>query len=247
MLKKMTLFENTENRDTFFGRVHEFVLPYHDGALLIAKAYQVSKGAFRGIKRKRGERYFEHCRAVALILIDLADVRDYEVLAAALLHDIVEDCPGWNARRVKKEFGSRVAELVAALTIPKREFKSRETRNHAYNRQLFLAQKEALTIKLADRLHNLSTSSSLSRIAQLRMIEETEAVYLPVAKERGILYNELCAVIAARKGSLEEKKIRHEQVRETEEAPAGVKESVHVDDKLHSIPRDTGWRWFPPK
>lgn len=244
MKKSRTLFEKTENRDTFFARVHEFVLPYHEGALLIAKAYQVAKEAFRGVKRKRGERYFEHCRAVALILIDHADTRDCEVLAAALLHDIVEDCPGWNARRVKKEFGPRVAELVATLTMPTRKFRSRDKRLHAYHRQLFLGPKEALVIKLADRLHNLLTASSLSRSAQLRMTEETEAVYLPIAKERGVLYDELCAVVAARKESLEEKKTQHEQVVKTKEAPTEMKRSIYGDGKWHSnYPDAHGWRW----
>ena len=70
MKKNFILFEKLENRDTFFERVHRFVLPYHEGALLIAKAYQTAKNAHRGMKRKRGERYFEHCRAVALVLMD---------------------------------------------------------------------------------------------------------------------------------------------------------------------------------
>ncbi|OGZ11915.1 MAG: hypothetical protein A2942_01995 [Candidatus Lloydbacteria bacterium RIFCSPLOWO2_01_FULL_50_20] len=207
MKKNFILFEKLENRDTFFERVHRFVLPYHEGALLIAKAYQTAKNAHRGMKRKRGERYFEHCRAVALVLMDHADVRDPEVLTAALLHDIVEDVPLWDVRRVRKEFGPRVAELVSALTIPARKFKSREKRLSAYHRQLCSAPKEALTIKLADRLHNLMTSTALSRNAQLRMVKETEAVYLSIAKERGILCDELCAAIAERRGSLGEKKV----------------------------------------
>ncbi|OGZ07591.1 MAG: hypothetical protein A3C93_02265 [Candidatus Lloydbacteria bacterium RIFCSPHIGHO2_02_FULL_54_17] len=202
MRKRLTLFEQREDRDTFFERVHQFVLPYHDGAILVAKAYQASKEAFRGVKRKRGERYFEHCRAVALIAMDMLGVRDPEVVAAALLHDVVEDIPGWNVGRIKKEFSPRIARLVSALTMPTRKFNSRERRMEAYHRQLCSGPKEALTIKFADRLHNLSTASSLSRSAQLRMIEETEVVYLPIAKERGILYKELKQAIASCKRAL---------------------------------------------
>ena len=84
-------FDRVENRETFFARVHRFAPPYHRESTLIADAYQVSKDAFRGVRR---ERYFEHCRAVAVILIDIVGVKSAWVIAAALLHDIVEDCDG---------------------------------------------------------------------------------------------------------------------------------------------------------
>lgn len=200
MRKNLTLFEKAENRDTFFKRVHEFVLPYHDGALLVGRAYQATKEAFRGIKRKRGERYFEHCRAVALVMMDLLGIRDPEVLSAALLHDIVEDCSNeWPIERVEKEFGPRVAKLVLAVSVPSGKFASREERMDAYHRQLLAGPSETFAIKLSDRLHNLLTCAALTPEAQLRMIEETEKVYLPIAKERGLLYRELREAIAEKK------------------------------------------------
>lgn len=192
-----------ENRDTFFARVHRFVLPYHDGALLVAKAYKAAKDAFRGVKRKRGERYFEHCRSVALIGMDLLGIRDPEVIAALLLHDIVEDCsPEWPIERVNHEFGQRVAALVAALSMPTGVFASREERQSAYHAQLHAGPPETFDGKLADRLHNLLSCDALTLAAQWRMIEETEKSYLPIAKERGILYKELKQAIAARKKAL---------------------------------------------
>ena len=122
------------------------------------------------------------------------------MIIAALLHDIVEDCdPEWTIERVLREFGARVAKLVAALTIPSGEFANREERLHAYHTQLFAGPPEALIIKLADRLHNLSSCGALSWDAQKRMIEETEHVYLPLAKEKSILAEELKEVIAKRK------------------------------------------------
>ncbi len=192
-----------ENRDTFFDRVHQFVLPYHDGALLVAKAYMVAKDAFRGVKRKRGERYFEHCRAVAIILMDLLGVRDPEVVAAGLLHDIVEDCPNeWPIGRVREVFGDRVASLVAAVSIPDGAFKDREERMAVYHAQLHAGPAETFHLKLSDRLHNLLSCGALTREAQWRMIVETEKEYLPVALARGLLHKDLKDAIGLRKRAL---------------------------------------------
>jgi GTP pyrophosphokinase len=192
-----------ENRDTFFERVHRFILPYHDDALLVDKAYKTAKEAFRGVKRKRGERYFEHCRSVALIGMDLLGIRDPEVIAALLLHDIVEDCSTeWPIERVEREFGQRTAALVAALSMPTGVFASRDERQHAYHAQLLAGPPETFAGKLADRLHNLLSCEALTPEAQWRMIEETERSYLSIAKERGILFKELKLAIAARRKAL---------------------------------------------
>lgn len=195
------LFPNMENRDTFFRRVHTFMLPYHRDALLIANAYQTAKDAFRKVKRSRGERYFEHCRAVSLILMDYADIRDPSVIAAGLLHDIVEDVDGWTVERVRREFGAKVGALVGALTMPEGEFESREARLLAYHAALLAGPEKALSLKFADRVHNLSTCESVSFARQFRMVEETERVYLPLAKERGVLdrlLGTMCAAVRER-------------------------------------------------
>ena len=204
MQKKFTLHGSAENRDTFFTRVHRFVLPYHEGALLIARAYQDSKDGFRGVKRKRGERYFEHPRAVALILMDILDVREPEEIAAALLHDHVEDLKdsGWTLSRIADRYNERVAQYVGALTMPEGTFANREERLHAFHEQIFAAPINVIAIKFADRLHNLSTCDAMSREAQRRMIDETRATYLPFAKTHALLYRELLAEIAIREDAL---------------------------------------------
>lgn len=204
MQKKFTLHAGIENRDTFFARVHRFVLPYHEGALLIARAYQDAKDGFRGVKRKRGERYFEHPRAVALILMDILDVREPEEIAAALLHDHVEDlkAAGWTLERISDRYNARVAEYVSALTMPEGEFASREERLHAFHEKIFAAPRQVIAIKLADRLHNLSTCEAMSREAQRRMIDETKATYLPFARVHDLLHRELLSEIAIREDTL---------------------------------------------
>lgn len=193
MLKQLEFLEKNENRDTFFRRVHQFVLPYHEDALLIAKTYQVSKDAFRGKKRARGERYFEHCRAVALILMDVFGVYDPEVVMAALLHDAIEDC-GYTREQIALTFGENVAMLVDGVSIPEGNFANREDRMAAYHQKFLAAVAKdvrVLLIKLADRLHNLSTCHSLSREAQQKNVKETEEFYIPLAKERGAPHLEL--------------------------------------------------------
>ncbi len=203
---KVPLFPLVENRDTFFTRVHGFILPYHDDGIRIAKTYGDVKKAFDGKKRARGERYFEHCRAVALILIDYADCRDPDMIIGALAHDLIEDIPGWSRRRVARLFGKVPAGFVAALTIPEGDFPTREAKLEAYHKQLFAAAKKdprVILIKLADRLHNLSTCESLARENQIRMVEETERIYIPAAKERGVLHDELvtlCSLVRRRLG-----------------------------------------------
>ena len=200
--KLQKFFDQAEDRDSFFARVHRFTLPYHEGALLIAKAYETSKNAFRGVKRKRGERYFEHCRMVAVILMDIVKVADVDLVIAALLHDVVEDVDGWNLARIETEFGPRVSALVGAVTMPAGSFPDRDARIHAFHEQISNGPDGAWKIKLADRLHNLSTASSLSGEAQRRMIDETRKIYLGRAETANILHRELREVIALREKEL---------------------------------------------
>ncbi len=203
MKKQLAFLNSREDRDTFFQRVHVFALPYHEGALLVAKAYEEAKKAFKGVQRKRGERYFEHCRAVALILMDVVGIRNPAVIAAALLHDIVEDCAEeWPIKRVYAEFGPEVGALVLAMTMPTEEFASRELRLEAYHAQLLAGPADVLYIKFADRLHNLTTCEALSQENQLRMVEETESIYLPLAKAKGALWQELTQVLRLRRKAL---------------------------------------------
>lgn len=194
------LYHN-ENRDSFFRRIHTFILPYHKGASAVADAYKAAKDGHRGSKRSRGERYFEHCRMVAIILIDIVGVRDWETIAAALLHDHIEDCAGWTKARIEKKWGVDVAGLVAAVSIPEGDFPDRESRMATYHAQFLAAIKggdvRALMIKLADRLHNLSSCESVSYERQWRMVGETEDFYLPLSKKHNILYRELVDMIAS--------------------------------------------------
>ena len=125
MLTKIrTILAATENRQTFFARIERHYSRYSKEYKFIERAYDDAKDAFRNIKRQGGDRYFEHLRAVAIILIDslhifeLVDLRipAYKVLAAALLHDTVEDCEDLDIETIYKEFGDNIGFIVDAVT-----------------------------------------------------------------------------------------------------------------------------------
>lgn len=182
-----------ENRESFFRRIALFFPKSDFRYKAIERAYNFAKDAFRGKYRDDGEtRYFEHLRAVALIIIDYLRVKDYELIVAALLHDIVEDIPSWTVDRVRTEFGERVAELVDWLSKPPvSQFKSKKDRNREYNKRLHNAHRDVFLIKLADRWHNVLTLSSCTPEKIASKVEETRTYYIPYAEEHCILIHEL--------------------------------------------------------
>ncbi len=192
MLEKITFLKAAENRESFFYRI-ALIFPKHDPRYqMIDRAYNTAKDAFRGIYREDGERYFEHLRAVALILIDYLRVRDHNLIVAALLHDIVEDINTWSIERVGLEFGGEAALLVEWLTKPKESvgFSKKES-DLVYHKRFALAPREFFLIKLPDRLHNLITLWACSTEKMLRKIEETKRYYLPYAEKHLILLHEI--------------------------------------------------------
>jgi len=192
--KRLSYFSKAENRESFFARIASLYPESDNRYLLIKKAYNTAKDAFCGECRESGERYFEHLRCVALILIDTLYVYRhsdaYILICAALLHDIVEDIPSWTITRVREEFGEEVAELVDWLT--KRNAKE-------YHERFINAPRNFFLVKLPDRLHNLLTIWSCPRAKILRKIEETEKYYLPFAEQHLILARELHEAVAQAK------------------------------------------------
>lgn len=197
MLERMAFLSAAENRDTFFRRI-SFLYPTLDPRYQsIEFAYDAAKDAFRGKYRDDNEtRYFEHIRAVTLIVIDYLMVKDHEVIIAALLHDIVEDIPSWSVSRVKEMFGERVALLVEYLTKPpKEEICDKSDRDRMYHSRFQNAPRAFFMIKMADRLHNLMTLWNCTEEKKRRKIEETKLHYLPYASQHLILYHEMLEVI----------------------------------------------------
>ncbi|MDP9302616.1 MAG: bifunctional (p)ppGpp synthetase/guanosine-3',5'-bis(diphosphate) 3'-pyrophosphohydrolase [Actinomycetota bacterium] len=150
-------------------------------------AYRVAEEAHQGQARKSGEPFIEHPLAVAEILADLR--LDTTTLAAALLHDTVEDTE-ITLTRIQEEFGEDVARIVDGLTkLDRLEFRTRELAQAENVRKMIVAMAgdiRVLLIKLADRLHNMRTVEPLSPGKQRRMATETLEIYAPLANRLGV-------------------------------------------------------------
>ena len=153
----------------------------------LRKAYEYAQAAHANQKRASGEPYFIHPCAVADILMDLG--LDAATIAAALLHDVIEDTES-TAEDIKREFGAEILDLVSGVTkLEKIVFKSQEDADAENFRKIFVAMAKdvrVIIIKLADRLHNMRSLNFLSHERQQRMASETLDIYAPLAGRLGI-------------------------------------------------------------
>ncbi len=154
---------------------------------IILKAYQVAKEAHAGQKRRSGEEYFIHPYAVAESLIALH--LDASTIAAAFLHDVIEDT-AVTKENIIKMFGDEIFQLVQSVTkLDKIEFQSKEEEDAENFRKLFVAMAKdirVIIIKLADRLHNMQTLDYLSRERQIAISKETQEIFAPIAGRLGM-------------------------------------------------------------
>ena len=154
---------------------------------IVKKAYEFAEKVHKGTKRASGELFIEHPLSVAYMLCELK--LDSSTIAAALLHDVVEDT-STDLDEIKKEFGEEIAMLVDGVTkISQIKFESKEQRDYEDIRRMLLATTKdirILMIKLADKLHNMKTLSYLTPEQQKRIAEETLEIYAPLAYRLGI-------------------------------------------------------------
>ncbi len=153
---------------------------------LVSKAYARAASAHTGQRRLSGEDYVNHPLEVASILAELH--LDAATIAAALLHDTVEDTE-LTMEEVSREFGPDVAHLVEGVTkLSRISFRS-DQQLHAENiRKMLLAMAEdirVVLIKLADRLHNMRTLDVLPEVKR-KISRETLDIYAPLAHRLGI-------------------------------------------------------------
>ncbi len=163
------------------------------GVTLVKEAYQFAAERHAGQMRLSGDPVITHPLHTALTVVQLQ--LDAAAVAAAVLHDVQEDC-GVENGAIQKRFGSEVAKLVDGVTklgqIPWQasEQRDREQEAQAENlRKMFLAMAEDLRvviIKLADRLHNMQTLHPLPPADQQRISKETIEIYAPLAGRLGI-------------------------------------------------------------
>jgi len=154
---------------------------------LISRAYDVAAGAHEHQVRRSGDPYIHHPLAVAEILAQLG--LDDVTLAAALLHDAVEDT-GVTLDEITRDFGSEVASIVDGVTkLDRVRFDSKEAQQAATMRKMLVAMAKdirVLLIKLADRLHNMRTIAAMPEDKANRIAQETLDIYAPLAHRLGI-------------------------------------------------------------
>lgn len=153
----------------------------------IADAYEFGAAAHDGQTRKSGEPYISHPVAVAQYLAEMH--LDAEAIAAAILHDVVEDTDA-SLSDIRKRFGDEVALLVDGVSkLDQIQFKSRAEAQAESFRKMMLAMIEdirVILVKLADRLHNMKTLGAMPIASRKRIARETLDIYAPIANRLGI-------------------------------------------------------------
>ncbi|HVE49381.1 MAG TPA: bifunctional (p)ppGpp synthetase/guanosine-3',5'-bis(diphosphate) 3'-pyrophosphohydrolase [Casimicrobiaceae bacterium] len=161
---------------------------------LVERAFEFSESAHRGQYRKSGEPYITHPLAVASILSQWRI--DAQGLAAALLHDVMEDT-SVTKHEIETTFGRPVAEMVDGVSkLDQIQFDTREDLQAESFRKMLLAMARdvrVILIKLADRLHNMRTLDVMAPVHRKRIARETLDIYAPIANRLGLnaLYLEL--------------------------------------------------------
>ncbi len=154
---------------------------------LLLKAYHYAEEMHKNQKRASGEPYFTHPCAVAEILVDLG--MDTPSVAAAFLHDVIEDTPA-TPEDIRSRFGDEILTLVEGVTkLDKIRFQTREEEDAENFRKIFVAMANdvrVIIIKLADRLHNMRSLNFLSHERQQRIARETLDIFTPLAGRLGI-------------------------------------------------------------
>ncbi|MBV8727999.1 MAG: bifunctional (p)ppGpp synthetase/guanosine-3',5'-bis(diphosphate) 3'-pyrophosphohydrolase, partial [Candidatus Eremiobacteraeota bacterium] len=171
--------------DELIARVHTYD-PSLDGSWL-KRVYEAAYQAHEGQQRASGESFIEHPLAVAGVLAELE--MDRATIAAAILHDVVEDT-SITSEQVASAFGQEIAKLVEGVTkLTRIPYQSKEEAQVENLRKMFMAMAKdirVIIIKLADRLHNMRTLASLPPAKQVAIARETLDIYTPIAHRLGI-------------------------------------------------------------
>ena len=177
--------EQNANYERLYKQMQDFGGTY-DYAL-VKKAFEYCVLKHEGQKRSTGEPYYTHPFNVALIIVSLG--MDSKAIAAALLHDGVEDTDA-TLEDIKREFGEEVALLVDGVTkIGRLNFSTKEQQQAESLRKMLIAMGQdirVIIIKLADRLHNMRTIDAMTPQKQRDKSVETLEIYAPIAHRLGI-------------------------------------------------------------
>ncbi len=185
----MTVLETGEKHQELLDELLSDVEAYNPDVdrELLSRAFRFAAAAHEGQQRRSGEAFIRHPWGAAKILAELR--QDEQTIAAALLHDVVEDTDT-EIDEVRTEFGDEIAQLVEGVTkLTRIHFQSREQAEAENYRKMIAAMvgdERVILIKLADRLHNMRTIEYLGKQKQLQKARETLEVYAPLAHRLGI-------------------------------------------------------------
>ncbi len=185
----MALLQTERHHDDLVSELIASIETYNPGVDkgLIRRAFDYSERAHRGQVRRSGEEFINHPWGVAQICAQLH--LDEQTIAAALLHDVVEDT-STDLDELRAEFGPEIAQLVEGVTkLTRISFQSREQAEAENYRKMIVAMAQdvrVILIKLADRLHNMRTIEYLGKQKQVQKAKETLEVYAPLAHRLGI-------------------------------------------------------------
>jgi guanosine-3',5'-bis(diphosphate) 3'-pyrophosphohydrolase len=185
----MTVLETGEKHQELLDELLSDVEVYNPDVdrELLSRAFRFAAAAHEGQQRRSGEAFIRHPWGAAKILAELR--QDEQTIAAALLHDVVEDTDT-EIDEVRTEFGDEIAQLVEGVTkLTRIHFQSREQAEAENYRKMIAAMvgdERVILIKLADRLHNMRTIEYLGKQKQLQKARETLEVYAPLAHRLGI-------------------------------------------------------------
>ena len=163
-----------------------------DDKKLIRKAFDIALDAHKDQRRKSGEAYIFHPIAVARIVAQEIGL-DATSIAAALLHDVVEDNKNYSLNDIEQMFGKTVARIVDGLTkisSLKKDMGDISLQAENFRKMLLTLNEDVrvIIIKIADRLHNMQTMESMAPDKQVKIASETLYIYAPLAHRIG-LYN----------------------------------------------------------
>ena len=179
----------SSRRDRGLRRLFEKLESYMpaDHIEQVMHAYEFGAAAHQGQTRLSGEPFISHPVAVAKELADMH--MDAQTIAAAILHDVVEDTPT-TLDNIEEQFGQEIAALVDGVSkLDQIRFHSRAEAQAESLRKMMLAMIEdirVILVKLADRLHNMQTLDAMPREKQARIARETVEIYAPIANRLGI-------------------------------------------------------------